>query len=82
MLDTLSMVVGISVVLNRLSMFDSAAVLDSNSSDADDEDPASGVVDSVSVRKLLLKCAGSEIIHSQYHPLTHANKVGRISILR
>jgi hypothetical protein len=60
----ISLLGGISVVLNTLSTVDSAAVLDSHSGD---EGPASGVVDSVSVRKLLLlllNCAGSESIPS------------------
>jgi hypothetical protein len=78
----ISLLGGISVVLNTLSTVDSAAVLDSHSGDADDDDgPPSGVVDRVSVRMLqqLLNCAGSKFIPSQSvrttHSLTHTNKV-------
>ena len=74
-LNTLSVVDGFSAVLSTLSMVDSTAVLDTNSGD---EGPASGVVDSVSVRKLLLlNCAGSGIIPSQYQPTIHSHQQSR-----
>jgi hypothetical protein len=56
----ISLLDGMSVALNTLWVVDSAAVVDNNSDDAEDEGPVSGVVDSV-VWKLLLKGADSAL---------------------
>lgn len=58
-LNTLSMVDMVSAVDEPLMLDCCVTVLDSNSGGADDDGPRSGMVDRVSVWKLLLKGAGS-----------------------